>query len=1143
MTGNDVCAWRVAIGCFYCKLSCIPVTFIFKVNCLFLFLAFLSNLNCLHRIYLLLLQLSHCIHNPFNSVLIILLIAGDIHPNPGPSLNSSSSISALGIFHLNIRSLRNKLNYLSSLVDDVDILAITETHLDNSVPNSDIIVDGFSEPFRKDRNMFGGGVAMYFSESLIAKRRTDLEFGNAEMIWSQVKFQNILYLICNIYRPPSFNANVLWQHLRHSVDIALEETPNVIITGDLNIDFLKNDRSELSNILSQYNMTNVITEPTRRTVTSSTLLDPIIVSDTVDVCFSDVIEIERTISDHDAAFVVINIPVTIKRNFKRRIWLYNQSNVDELKSMINSIPWLDNFTHMLDVNEMCNYFTEKFLNAVNTCIPSREVLVRDGDKPWMNGVLRRNIRKRDRLKRIMFNNNTERNKNNYKYMRNRVNNMIKRAKELFYESVNTVIDQSNSNPKTYWKLLRSILKGKINTEISPLLDSATNEILYDNDSKCELLNNYFSSVCNLSENDIDKDLPFFERRTNSVLSEIQLAPGEVEDIINVLDVNKATGPDGISHKMLKLVSNEVSVPLSIIFNRSLSSSLFPDLWKIAHVMPVFKANDPSVTSNYRPISLISCIGKLFERVVYKHIYNFLIENDLIYKYQSGFLPNHSSTHQLIELYHSIITSLEKYEHSILIFCDFSKAFDRVWHKGLLFKLNNYGISGPLLRWITSYLSNRKQAVFIKDSVSSFKTINAGVPQGSVLGPLFFLIYINDISHNLSSLSRLFADDTSLSYSSQDLIYIENVAKSDLRKLEIWSKEWLMSFNPKKTEALIISNRQLPFIPSFTFDNTPIQITKQHKHLGVILSNDGKWNAHIQYILSKVTKYVATLRKLKLILNRKNLEKLYLTYIRPLLEYSCELWDNCGVENSLILEKIQLEAARIVTGLPIYTKIEFLYEETGWVPLSKRREARKLALFFTIINNTAPNFLIDLLPNRVGNATPYNLRNDHLLREQPFRLQLSQLSFFPSTSKLWNDLNITIKTSPSLNSFKNSVKKSIIIDTNVCKTFVNHGPRKLNILHCRLRNRASPLNYDLFRSNLLGSAECRCGHPCEDSYHFFLVCPVYSNLRRSLLTELAWFEGNITIDLLCKGDPNMSDVNNAKIAKAVQHFLNRSGRFD
>ena len=224
----------------------------------------------------------------------------------------------------------------------------------------------------------------------------------------------------------------------------------------------------------------------------------------------------------------------------------------------------------------------------------------------------------------------------------------------------------------------------------------------------------------------------------------------------------------------------------------------------------------------------------------------------------------------------------------------------------------------------------------------------------------------------------------------------------------------------------------------------IKITNHHKHLGVIISDDCKWNSHIESIINKVTKYIATLRKLKLILNKNTLEKMYLTYIRPLLEYACEVWDNCGSTNSSLLEKINLEAARIVTGLPIFTKIELLYQETGWLPLSKRRDARKLSLFYSIVNNLAPNFLLDLLPMYVGDIGPYNLRNAHLFREQQFRLQLSRNSFFPSTSKMWNDLNSTTRNSPSISSVKSNVKQSMSINSIYDEQFINFGPRKLNI---------------------------------------------------------------------------------------------------
>ena len=222
----------------------------------------------------------------------------------------------------------------------------------------------------------------------------------------------------------------------------------------------------------------------------------------------------------------------------------------------------------------------------------------------------------------------------------------------------------------------------------------------------------------------------------------------------------------------------------------------------------------------------------------------------------------------------------------------------------------------LLNWFSSYLQGRQQRILISNSSFSFCKVSAGVPQGSVLVPLLFIMYINDIAENLISLSRLFADETSFNYSNLDELQIKTLIDHDLKELDEWSKKWLMSFNPDKTE-IIFSNTDIPDF-NLTFNGRTIPITNSHKHLGVTFSSDAKCNIHIENILLSIYKHLNVLRKLKYKLSRKNLEKLYLIFIRPIFEYACEVWDNCGVGNSNKLDQLQLvEAARIVTGLPIF----------------------------------------------------------------------------------------------------------------------------------------------------------------------------------------------------------------------------------
>ena len=253
------------------------------------------------------------------------------------------------------------------------------------------------------------------------------------------------------------------------------------------------------------------------------------------------------------------------------------------------------------------------------------------------------------------------------------------------------------------------------------------------------------------------------------------------DVLKILKLNKATGPDGIRNRMLKLTHSTVSYPLTKLFYLSLKTHTYPDLWKTAHLTPIFKKGEKSFCCNYRPVSLTSNVGVSYERIVFKHMNNRIFENELLYKYQSGFLPGHSTVHHLIELVHNTCLSLENHQANCQVFFYISKAFDRVWHRGLIHKLEKYGIKGDIFMCIKSNLASRKQRVFVNGVLSDELPLNAGVPQGSVLGPFLFLIYINDIADKLLGKTRLYADDTSLSYSSSELAQIEIVLNNDLKK--------------------------------------------------------------------------------------------------------------------------------------------------------------------------------------------------------------------------------------------------------------------------------------------------------------------------------------------------------------------------
>ncbi len=431
--------------------------------------------------------------------------------------------------------------------------------------------------------------------------------------------------------------------------------------------------------------------------------------------------------------------------------------------------------------------------------------------------------------------------------------------------------------------------------------------------KSELLNKYFCKQSTID--DSNHNLPEEPPIPTFTLSAIDISPLDVLDAIKLIDPTKACGPDLVSPRLLREAAQELSTPLAIFFTRLIHSSYYPDAWKFANVVPIYKKSDPSNPQNYRPISLLSCVGKLMERCIHKFVYNFAIENSVLTALQSGFIKGDSTINQLTYLYNDISKALDNGLEVRAVFCDISKAFDRVWHRGLIYKLSSIGINGCLLQWFKSYLMSRKQRVVHANASSTWEPVKAGVPQGSILGPLLFLIYINDIVNDIKSKIRLFADDTSLYIIVDDPLSSSISLNDDLQTIHTWSKRWLVSFNPSKTETMIFSRKcNKPVHPNLIMNDVVLDPVKEHKHLGLTFSNDAKWSTHITLSLNKAWKSIGILRSLKFILKRSCLERLYLCYIRPLLEYGDIIWDNCSKELKDELEAVQNEAGRIVTGV-------------------------------------------------------------------------------------------------------------------------------------------------------------------------------------------------------------------------------------
>ena len=386
----------------------------------------------------------------------------------------------------------------------------------------------------------------------------------------------------------------------------------------------------------------------------------------------------------------------------------------------------------------------------------------------------------------------------------------------------------------------------------------------------------------------------------------------------------------------------------------------------------------------------------------------------------------------------------------------SKAFDRVWHRGLLFKLRQNGIDGKLLQWLNSYLTNRKQKVTIKSCASTIKSILAGVPQGSVLGPLLFLVYINDIAKQLLSLTRLFADDSSLFYAAARLSDIAGIINHDLIMLSNWAIQWLVKFNPLKTEAVLFTLKYFEAFPQLIFDNTPIKFVEDHKHLGITFSQNGQWHTHIEQIANTASKILGIMRKLKYTLSRNALNQIYLYHLLPIIEYASLVWDGCTQQDSNTLQKIQNEAARIVTGLTRSVSLVKLYNECGWTNLSVRRHQQKLHFMYKVNNGLVPSYITDLFPPLVSEISGYPLRNNNNFSTPFTRTNISLRSCIPSAIRMWNTLDEGLKNQPTISSFKNNLQITTFPKLHVPNYFTS-GNRYLSVIHARIRNNCSNLN--------------------------------------------------------------------------------------
>ena len=833
---------------------------------------------------------------------LLLLCCGDIEVNPGPKLGDFSLWSS------NVRGLNpDTMNcILTDVAGKFDILALSETFL-NVHSTVDLQLPGYLNIFRKDRPSHGGGVALFVSNFFYATRLFQFEYPTLEVMWVELKFQSHKFVCAVGYRPPSAG-NQFWEMFQDSVEaVKTAGYTNIVIMGDLNADPKNRHLSDCLNYFCQtLNLHYIVNEATRLTNTSASVLDQIITSKNI-VCGDVVIHPPLGRSDHCQVTTTIPLVVNKPHASIRQIWQYNQADWDGLNEALSLFDWDQCFTDD-NVHDTATRVTDSFLSLAKTFIPTKTILKRPWDKPWYTSELRRLRRKRDRLFHRAKCNNLAETWQLFRSARNTYVHAIKTAKETYKQRQINKLNICDSS-RSWWQTLKCLTNLKQNTPSIPALTTQEGNTITSPTEKAHYFNRFFLNNCSI--NSLSARLPNNIIEPAVKLENIRLTQQDILDILLNLNPNKASGFDQISPRMLKCTAHSIHVPLTRLFNMSLQEGIYPQSWKLANVTPVFKKGDPSSVNNYRPISLLCCISKVMEKAVFKYVFNFLRDSDIIYKFQSGFMPGHCTTHQLVYLYHLFSQALDNHKKVRIVFGDISKAFDKVWHEGIIYKLKNYGITGTLNEWFSSYLHNRKQQVVINGCVSDQGAIKAGVPQGSVLGPLLFLVFINDMTANLETNISLFADDSLLFSICNSDQSNEDALNRDLSRIEKWSKDWLVSFNAEKTVEMSLSLRGLavPLSP-LTFMNRSITSVSSHKHLGLTIGANLTWGEHINGICAKADRRLSILNSVKFQFSRKTLEILYKSFVRPLLEYSNVVFDNLTEGENDKLESIQKKLVKL-----------------------------------------------------------------------------------------------------------------------------------------------------------------------------------------------------------------------------------------
>ena len=931
-------------------------------------------------------------------------------------LNIFTDCESFKILSLNCQSLNSKFDQLKIYIEECyeakfDAICLQETWLNDNSELSMFQLKGYNLISKSKTASEHGGVAIYLKDNF---RYTVLPIIIESNLWESLfievyindihsKHLSKSLIISSIYRPPRNNIHnyrtfiTEFDQILHNFQNSNKE---VALCGDFNIDLL---RLKEVNVFNEYFDTILsngfvpkITLPSRITAQSSTLIDNIFIKLSNNSCTSSGILL-LNISDHFPCFITLDY-INVRKEVHKtiRTWPRSEKQYINFKNEISENCTLEKFD--MNISEDPNRNYERLHDIIQAAyekhIPMKIVKYKKykhKKTKWITQGIISSINFRDKMyKRLRDNlNNPElynilkANLSSYNVI---LKKLIREAKKSYYESC---FKKFKDDIKKMWDTIKTILNKTKKTHEFPSLFLINGSYISDKKKISDEFNNYFTNIGpNLaSQIQLPNDSSFKDYLQSPCSSSFNFERVESNTICKIIDNLKpksSCGIDHISNKLLKLIKNSISIPLAVIINQSIENGIFPERLKVAKIIPLFKKDEDYLLENYRPISVLPSISKVFERVIHNQLSNYFCENNLFYDNQYGFRKSHSTELATLELIDRVINSMDNNEIPIAIFLDFSKAFDTIDHEILLYKLKYYGINNNALQLLQSYLSNRKQYTVLDNVESSFLSIKTGVPQGSILGPLLFIIYVNDL-HLASKMFQpvIYADDTTLSASlstfgsaGQDR---DRHINNELNSISHWLKLNKLSLNSSKTKAMLFHNpRRNVIYPLINIDQVAIEFVDTFNYLGIIIDKNLSWKSHISKMTTKLSKTIGIMCRLKNLISSEILRTLYSSLFLPYINYGILCWKS--KLNSVV--KLQKKAIRILANEKYNAHTEPIFKQYNLLKVSDIASLQELKFAYKLQNNLLPAYFQNNLFVQNLSIHNYNTRsagNLHLPR--------------------------------------------------------------------------------------------------------------------------------------------------------------------